>query len=216
VSRAGCVGVAAALAVVIGAGTAVAERDLLVKRLAFAERGDELVVTASFTELFSKDDYDKLSTGLPTTVVVRAYVFRVGQELPVTYALASLRVVYDLWDEVYVVRVETRAGRSNRRFRQRAEALKAVTELERFPVASLHDVPIGPHHLLAMVIELNPVSSDQMAEMRRWLTRPAGSASLDRSTSFFGSFVSVFVNPKLPEADRVLRIRSQPFYRVER
>jgi hypothetical protein len=52
--------------------------------------------------------------------------------------------------------------------------------------------------------------------MRRWLTRPAGSASLDRSTSFFGSFVSVFVNPKLPEADRVLRIRSQPFYRVER
>ena len=70
------------------------------------------------------------------------------------------------------------------------------------------------HHYLAMVVELNPVSKELLAEMRRWLTRPAGSASIDRGSSFFGSFVSVFVNPRLPEAERVLRVRSQPFYRL--
>ena len=30
---------------------------------------------------------------------------------------------------------------------------------------------------------------------------------------FFGSFVSVFYNPKIADADRVLRLRSQPFFR---
>ena len=71
------------------------------------------------------------------------------------------------------------------------------------------------HYFVAMVVELNPVSPELAAEMRRWLSRPAGE-TLDSSSSFFGSFVSVFVNPKLGRADRVLRVRSQPFYRTPR
>jgi hypothetical protein len=48
--------------------------------------------------------------------------------------------------------------------------------------------------------------------VRRWLSQGTG-GGLDRGGVFFGSFVSVFVNPKIADADRVLRIRSQPFYR---
>jgi len=48
--------------------------------------------------------------------------------------------------------------------------------------------------------------------VRRWLSQGTG-GGLDRGGAFFGSFVSVFVNPKIAEADRVLRLRSQPFYR---
>ena len=83
-------------------------------------------------------------------------------------------------------------------------------------MANLADIAAGPHYYLAMVAELNPVSQETMAEVRRWLTRPAGSTRLNRETSFFGSFVSIFVNAKLPEAERVVRARSQPFYRVVR
>jgi hypothetical protein len=32
---------------------------------------------------------------------------------------------------------------------------------------------------------------------------------------FFGNFVSVFVHPKIAEADRLLKLRSQPFYRPQ-
>jgi hypothetical protein len=35
-------------------------------------------------------------------------------------------------------------------------------------------------------------------------------------SSFFGSFVSVFVNPKIPVSDRTLKLRSQAFYRTKR
>ena len=63
-----------------------------------------------------------------------------------------------------------------------------------------------------MSVELNPVSDQTLTEVRRWLTQGSG-GGLDRGGAFFGSFVSVFVNPKIPPADRVIRIRSQPFYR---
>ena len=48
--------------------------------------------------------------------------------------------------------------------------------------------------------------------MRRWLTQGTG-GGLDRGGSFFGSFVSVFVNPKVAAADRTVRMQSQPFFR---
>jgi hypothetical protein len=57
------------------------------------------------------------------------------------------------------------------------------------------------------------VSAELLAEMRRWLSRPASQSGIDISSSFFGSFVSIFVNPRFPEAERVLRVRSQPFVR---
>ena len=64
----------------------------------------------------------------------------------------------------------------------------------------------------SLTVQLNPVSKETLAEVRRWLSQGTG-GGLDRGGVFFGSFVSVFVNPKIADADRVLRIRSQPFYR---
>jgi hypothetical protein len=194
---------------------ASADEGVLNSRMWFAERGRNLVVSTSFTDLLDEKAYERLSSGFATTIVVRIYVYKKDRELPLAMVLASFRAVYDLWDEVYVVRIDGPQGRDTRRFTRRADALVALTTLDRCPIATLAEIPRGPHHYMAMVIELNPVSKVLMAEMRRWLTRPAGSANIDRSTSFFGSFVSVFVNPQLPEADRVIKIRSQPFYRTK-
>jgi hypothetical protein len=189
--------------------------DISSKRMYFAERGGNLVVSTPFTtELFDIRDYENLAKGFVTTVVARIYVYRKDRDEPVSAVMVSFRVVYDLWDRQYVVRIEGPRGRQTYHYNHQADALKALTTLDAMPVAPLADIPPGPHHYLAMVLELNPVSKELQAEMRRWLTRPAGSASIDRSSSFFGSFVSVFVNPRLPEADRVVRLRSQPFYRV--
>jgi hypothetical protein len=193
------------------------ESEITVRRMAFAERGRHLVVTTAFTEIFDRQGYDRISSGFPTTVVVRIYIYRrTRTEAPVSLALLELEVVYDLWDEVYVVRSRGPLGEKQVRTRSRAQAVRILTELEEMPIAPLDRLPIGPHHFVAMVVERNPVSPELLAELRRWLSRPAGETSLDSSSSFFGSFVSVFVNPKLELADRRLRVRSQPFYRAPR
>jgi hypothetical protein len=186
------------------------------KRMWFAEKDGQLVVSTSYTELFDERAYARLVSGFPATVALRAYVYEEGRELPVAFTAATFRVVYDLWDEIYLVRIADVRGSRNLRFQHRADALQAVTELHDLPVASLAQIPVGRRYFCAMIVELNPVSAELLAEMRRWLTRRAGGATLDDSSSFFGSFVSVFVNPKLEGADAALQLRSQPFFRVDR
>lgn len=188
-------------------------------RLDFIERRSELLVkrVAIGSLLFDQRAYRALEQNpLATVVVVRFYVYRQGDTRPVAYRLVTARIVYDLWLEEYEVRIDSGHDRRSGRYQGLAEAHRAITEFTELSVAALADIDVGPHYYLAVVAELNPVSQETMAEVRRWLTRPAGAARLDRETSFFGSFVSIFVNARLPEAERVIRARSQPFYRVRR
>ena len=51
-----------------------------------------------------------------------------------------------------------------------------------------------------------------MADVRRWLVQPArGQRRLGAGDSFFGSFVSIFVNPHIEDSERQVRFVSQPF-----
>lgn len=196
-----------------------ADDGIAVVRLGFAERHGALVVKELGLSryLFDQAAYHALEENpLPTVVVVRLYVYRKDRDQPVAYRLVTMRVVYDLWMARYQVRIDGPAGRHSGHYRRLDQAYRRITELADLPVADLDDIAIGPHYYLGIVAELNPVSEETLAEMRRWLTRPAGTTSLERGTSFFGSFVSIFVNARPPEADRVARLRSQPFYRVPR
>jgi hypothetical protein len=60
--------------------------------------------------------------------------------------------------------------------------------------------------------DLNPISEDLLIEVRRWLVQPArGQRRLGAGDSFFGSFVSIFVNPRIEDSERQVRFVSQPF-----
>jgi hypothetical protein len=186
------------------------------RRMAFAERRGRLTVTTSFSELVDSRAFKRLSSGLPTTVLLRGWVYRDGGQVPIAFTLASIRVVFDLWDAIYTVTTDGPDGKLTRRFRSRIDVLESLTRLSRFPIANLTDVRVGPHYRLGLVVELNPRPAALLKETRRWLSKPAGRERLDISSSVFGSFVSIFVNPELSRAERVLRFRSQPFYRVGR
>lgn len=197
--------------------TARADHGLEARRLKFAERGKYLVISTSFTDVFDADLLEQLANGFATTIVLRAYVYPKGDDtLPVAFVAATFRVAYDLWEEHYVIQIQDLRGERNLVKKTRAEALKAVTTLHEFPVAPLRHVPVEKLHFVGVIVEVNPVSEELLAEVRRWLARDASSAAVAGGGSFLGSFVSIFVNPKIPEADRVLKFRSQLFYRVKR
>jgi hypothetical protein len=216
---AGLVAMIMAFAALAAPARAADDDDIEYLKFRFAERGGQLVVKdlGLGSLLFDQSAYAKLRENpLVTSIAVRLYVYRKGRDQAVTYRLISVHIVYDLWLETYEVRVDGPRGRESGSFARLDQAYKAITELRDIPIANLRDIAVGPHHYLAMQVELNPVSEETLAEVRRWLSRPAGTTSLDRGTSFFGSFVSIFVNAKPPEADRVVRVQSQPFYRVSR
>jgi hypothetical protein len=77
-----------------------------------------------------------------------------------------------------------------------------------FPVGTPADVEHKKKIYVGSLIELNPLSNSTVARIRRWLARPRGEYNVE-SKSFFGSFVSLFVNDRIGNAERVLRVKSQ-------
>ena len=182
------------------------------QKMRFIERGDDLTLTTTLSKLFDTGSYDDLGKGLLNTIVIRMVVLPKDSTEPVAVQLIRRTVQYDLWDEVYTIKFDEPIRRAAVKVKRRAEALKIVTSIDDLPIARLADIPLEQVYELGLVAELNPVSKETLAEVRRWLSQGTG-GGLDRNGSFFGSFVSVFVNPKIPAADRVLRLRSQPFFR---
>lgn len=182
------------------------------QKMRFVERGDQLHVTASIAKLFDRAAYEALDSGFSSTVVIRIWIYPRDSRTPVAFMLIQRQALYNLWDEVYELKFDETGGRKIVKEKRKAEALKKLTSLDDLGIAPLSSLPYEQVYLMAMEIELNPVSKETLAQVRRWLSQGTG-GGLDRGGAFFGSFVSVFVNPKIAEADRVIRIRSQPFYR---
>lgn len=209
-----------ALAIFAIAQPAYADDEIIVQPMRFIERGAYLHIAApanqppgpSLGKLFDQSAYDALDSGFTSTIVVRIWIHPRDSRTPVAFVLLQRQVLYNLWDEVYELKFDDPGGHTVFKEKRKSEAFKRLTNLEDLPVAELAQLPYDKVYLLAMEVELNPVSKETLAQVRRWLTQGNG-GGLDRGGAFFGSFVSVFVNPKIPEADRVLRIRSQPFFR---
>ena len=187
-----------------------------IQRMRFVESGNDLTVSTlppgGIGKLFDAAAYESLSTGISSTVVIRIQITPRESDTPVAEQLIRRSVVYDVWDEIYSVELDQPGGTKKVKVKYRAEALKWLTAIDDLPVARLSILPFEQVFVLKMVVELNPVSKETLAEVRRWLSQGAG-GGLDRGGAFFGSFVSVFYNPKIADADRILRIRSQPFFR---
>jgi hypothetical protein len=204
-------------AVLALATAALAEDDKPeIQRMRFVETGDDLTVSTlppgGIGKLFDAASYEALSTGISSTVVIRIQISPRDSDTAVAEQLIRRSVVYDVWDEIYTVELDQPGGSRKVKVKYRAEALKWLTAIDDLPIARLAVLPYEQVFVLKMVVELNPVSKETLAEVRRWLSQGAG-GGLDRGGAFFGSFVSVFYNPKIADADRVLRIRSQPFFR---
>jgi hypothetical protein len=197
------------LLVVLAATRVRADEPIVTRPLALAGKDGQLTVSGAFPELFDDALLAELANGFAQTVFVRVYVYPEGADQAVWLAAATYRALYAQWDELYLVRLRDPRGERNLVEASRDSAAADLGTLKELPVCPLALLQPGRGYFLGVVLELNPVAPDLLAEVHRWLARPRGGAA--GTDSLFGSFVSIFANPKLPEADRTLRFRSQRF-----
>ncbi len=170
-----------------------------------------LLATVSFNDLFNDESRERLDSGFWNRVVVRVTTRRSGNRNPVSLAVRTCRVRYELWEEHYEVQVEDHTGRSTRRVGRADEAIALCTGLRRFPVASRAALRPGTYYL-DVVAELNPMSEELLESIRRWLRSPQGGhRPVDPGDNFFGSVVSIFINTQIGRSDRLIHFRSQSF-----
>ena len=169
-----------------------------------------VTMTVGYRDVLDKKTRRKLLSGLPTTIVTRAYVFRDGEVVPRHLSVKTCQVVFDLWDEVF--RIDRRqSGRRKRTVAVNMEGvLRRCAEATAWPVVNTGDLAARQPHFAAVVVEVNPLSKKMLDQIRRWVARPRGTGSLSPGDSLFGSFVGLFVT-QVPESDRTLTFQSQPF-----
>lgn len=179
-------------------------------KMRFVERGGDLTASVKIQKLFDQQAYQALSSGFPSTIVINTFVYPKDDKDPIAARQLVRSVVYDLWDENYVIRLDPNAKPITVKYQ--SEALKLLTSVDDMPIARLADLPFEDIYYLRMSVLLNPVDKKTLAEVQRWLSSGTN-GGLDRGGAFFGTFVSVFVHPKIAAADSVVELESQPFYR---
>jgi hypothetical protein len=76
---------------------------------------------------------------------------------------------------------------------------------------SVEGIPPG-EYVLRIRVDRNPLSAEVLKGLKGWLNRPPGSTGrLQPGDSFFGSFISFFVNKKIEKAEKTKSFRSQVF-----
>jgi len=174
-----------------------------------------ILMSVGLQDLFSPAARERLTSGFATRVLVRVQLLREDDPEPLAVAFQRVEIVYDIWDEKFRVRT-TRGPGTDRAFEVKTldQALWAATALVQFPVELEQPLQRGERYTLAVRGDLNPLSPELMGEVRRWLRQPAGMQRRPGSgggDSFFGNFVTVFVNPQIEDSEHQVRFVSQPF-----
>ncbi len=160
-------------------------------------------------DLINAEAAKKLDSGLPQRIVVQHFIYGSRPDEPLAAAGHSCKIVYDLWQAVYRVDRETLGGGvTSVSLRTQAEVLDHCLVMRAFPIGEADDFKGTDRIYVASLIQFNPLSTTTVARIRRWLARPRSDYS-GEGRSFFGSFVSLFVNDRIGASERVLRLRSQ-------
>lgn len=185
------------------------------RKIGLAFREHAVLLSVGLQDLFSPAARERLTSGFATRVLIRVQLLRGEDPEPLAVAFQRVEIVYDIWDEKFRVRT-TRGPGTDRAFDVTTvdQALWAATALVQFPVELPQPLQRGERYTLAVRGDLNPLSPELMGEVRQWLRQPAGTQRRPGSgggDSFFGNFVTVFVNPQIEDSEHQVRFVSQPF-----
>ena len=177
-------------------------------------KNGQLAVSVGLQDLFWRRDVERLTSGFATRVFIRVLVMQADGKQIVSQTFRHSEIVYDLWDEKFRI-LRQDAGRTavTLEAATASEAMEQAVLLVKFPVADRPALVPGVPYRVHFRGDLNPLSADVLADVRRWLA-PRPGQGRQGADSFFGSFVSIFVNPQIEESERQVVFFSQAFAEV--
>jgi hypothetical protein len=190
----------AALALAAALPAAAAPAQLSVK---LAARGGRLAATLDLSLAFPPALEREVGNGLTNVVAIYVTVTPVGARNPVLLYGRVVEILFDVWDEAYVVTVKDPHIPQGARI-----VLADFAALRRF-LAEERDLDLGPTKLLPAGpfvvearVEVNPVSKEQLQRTREFIANPAaGSRAQGGSRSVLGAMASFLLREPDPGSD---------------
>jgi len=162
--------------------------------------------TFGFSDIFNNKIIKKIKSGLPTRIVLQI-IIKNSNNKTVGYFAQTTSVVYDLWEDNYVITIKHPAGMRSARVKNLKSVKKIIGVLSHTVISS--KLPKGRYRLNVQ-IEANPVSEKMIKNIQKWMSKPSGSMSgTNTTTNYFGSFVGYFVDRNIGKADKTILFVSQ-------
>ncbi len=169
----------------------------------------KLRVSLSYRDLIDEAIRQKLSRGLPTTIVFTATLHQVGRAEPLATTAQTCKITWHVWEEAYRVEVsrpgETVAGWTT----TLQGVLRRCAEVRKLFAATRDQVPANAALFLHAKLVINPVSPEILQKIRRWVSRPAATATAAPGDALFSTFAGLFLR-QIGDAERELEFDTRP------
>jgi hypothetical protein len=174
-----------------------------------------LYLGVSFRDAVDDSIRQKLRRGLPTTIVLTAAIYAAGGTEPLSTTAQSCKVTWHVWEEVYIVEV-TRPNASrvektltvNGVLRRCAE-VQATQTRGLLLAGNAAQIPFGVPLVVKAKVQVNPVSPELLSKIKRWVSRPTGTATAAPGDALFSTFTGLFLQ-RIGEAERELDFSTKP------
>jgi hypothetical protein len=199
------------LAGITGARPALAQDGTRDARFEWDDARKTLRVSVSFRDVIDAQIQDKLTRGLPTTIVLTGTLYRAGSTEPLATTAQTCKITWHVWDEVYLLEI-TRAGTPNAKPKPTPTVegvLRRCAEVADLVVADHRQVALGTAVYLQAKVQVNPVSQDVLQKLKRWVSRPASTGTAAPGDALFSTFTGLFLQ-RMGEAERELKFTTRP------
>lgn len=168
-----------------------------------------LYLSIGFRDVIDSRIQDKLSRGLPTTIVLTAALFRVGSAQPLSTTAQTCKVTWHVWEEAYRVEV-TRPGSSQVRWTTTIEGvLRRCAEARRLLAGDRSQILPGVQLRATGKIQVNPISPEVLMKIQRWVMRPASTGTAAPGDALFSTFTGLFLQ-RIGDAEREVKFVTLP------
>jgi hypothetical protein len=168
-----------------------------------------LYFNMNFRDVLDANLRAKLSRGLPTTIVLTAAIYRVGQNEPVSTAAQTCKVTWHVWEEAF--RVEVLRPRSSLvRWTTTLEGvMRRCAEARRLLAGDATQIRPDERYRVTGKVQVNPVSQEVLQKLRRWVMRPSSTGTAAPGDALFSTFTGLFLQ-RVGDAERELRFVTVP------
>jgi hypothetical protein len=167
-----------------------------------------LYFSIGFRDVIDERIQEKLSRGLPTTIVLTAAVYRINGTRPLATTAQTCKVTWHVWEEAYRVEV-TRPGSSQVRWTTTIEGvLRRCAEARRLLAGDRSQIPAQTELRIAGKLQVNPISPEVLTKIQRWVMRPASTGTAAPGDALFSTFTGLFLQ-RVGDAEREVKFNTR-------
>ena len=171
---------------------------------------ERLFADLSFRDVVDPEIRDKLSRGLPTTIVFTATLHRPEIAEVLATTAQTCRVTWHVWEEAYRLEISRPGEIRPPTWTTTIEGvLRRCAEVHKLLAATRSQVIGNGPLMLQAKVQVNPVSEEVLQKIKRWVNRPTGTGTAAPGDALFSTFTGLFLQ-RIGEAERVLVFSTKP------